>query len=115
MASDVGLDALTRPRDLERSKRDLIAAGYAGERVVLLAAGDLPRLAAMGDVMNDLLQRLGMNVQHAVSDWGSMVTRRANKAPPDQGGWNIFCTDWSGLALPHVSSHSGATSHPSDE
>ncbi|MEE7439758.1 ABC transporter substrate-binding protein [Methylobacterium oryzae] len=99
MASDVGLEALTRPRDLERSKRDLIAAGYKGERVVLLAAGDLPRLAAMGDVMNDLLKRIGMNVQHAVSDWGSMVTRRANKAPPDQGGWNIFCTDWSGFDM----------------
>jgi gluconate kinase len=28
-----------------------------------------------------------------------MVTRRANKAPPDQGGWNIFCTDWSGFDM----------------
>ncbi len=23
----------------------------------------------------------------------------ANKAPPDQGGWNIFCTDWSGFDM----------------
>ena len=27
------------------------------------------------------------------------MTRRANKAAPDQGGWNIFCTDWSGFDM----------------
>ena len=33
--------------------------------------------------------------QLAASDWGGVVTRRAVKAPPDQGGWNMFIT-WAG-------------------
>lgn len=99
MASDAGLEILTRKRDLERAKKDLIAAGYKGERVVLMSASDNPVLGALGEVMHDLLQRLGMNVQYVVSDWGTLVTRRASKAPPDQGGWNIFSTTWVGLDM----------------
>ena len=99
MANDAGLDVLMRARDIERSKRDLIAAGYKGEPVVLMSASDNPVLGALGEVMNDLLKRLGMNVQYVVSDWGTLVTRRASKAPPDQGGWNIFNTTWTGLDM----------------
>ena len=88
MATDAGLDVLTRPRDLAKAKRDLVAAGYKGERVVLMSTSENPVLGALGEIMHDLLQRLGMNVQYVVSDWGTLVTRRASKAPPDQGGWN---------------------------
>ena len=35
-------------------------------------------------------------MQLAASDWGGVVTRRAED-PPDQGGWNIFIT-WAGAA-----------------
>ena len=31
-------------------------------------------------------------------DWGTLVARRAKKEPPSQGGWNVFCTTWAGLA-----------------
>ncbi|HSU78525.1 MAG TPA: ABC transporter substrate-binding protein, partial [Burkholderiales bacterium] len=27
-------------------------------------------------------------------DWNTLVTRRAKKDPPAQGGWNMFCTAW---------------------
>jgi peptide/nickel transport system substrate-binding protein len=30
------------------------------------------------------------------SDWGTVVTRRASKKPPAEGGWNIFETGISG-------------------
>ncbi|GAN48166.1 ABC transporter substrate-binding protein (plasmid) [Methylobacterium radiotolerans] len=99
MATDAGLDVLTRPRDLAKAKRDLVAAGYKGERVVLMSTSENPVLGALGEIMHDLLQRLGMNVQYVVSDWGTLVTRRASKAPPDQGGWNIFTTTWTGLDM----------------
>ncbi|HEV7490364.1 MAG TPA: hypothetical protein VGO25_06130, partial [Rhodanobacteraceae bacterium] len=56
------------------------------------------------DFMNNsaqlVAQRLrdaGINAQLASSDWGGVITRRAVKAAPDQGGWNIFIT-WSGVA-----------------
>ncbi len=32
-------------------------------------------------------------------DWGTLVTRRASKEPPDKGGWNIFATGWVGADL----------------
>ncbi len=38
MASDAGMAALTGPRDLAKVKRDLDAAGYKGEKIVLLGA-----------------------------------------------------------------------------
>jgi peptide/nickel transport system substrate-binding protein len=44
------------------------------------------------------LRQIGVNAQLATSDWGGVVTRRANKSAPDQGGWNIFIT-WA-IAAP---------------
>ena len=96
MASTVGLDVLTGPRDMARVKRDLKAAGYNGERVVLMAATDFPVLKAMADVTADMMTRAGMNVDYISTDWGSVVTRRAKKEPVEQGGWSAFCTAWAG-------------------
>ena len=99
MANSAALQAVTGKRDIEASKKALIAAGYKGERIVLMAPSDQPVLAALGEVCNDLLKRLGMNVEYVVSDWGTLVQRRASKAPPEQGGWNMFNTTWAGLDM----------------
>jgi peptide/nickel transport system substrate-binding protein len=99
MANDAGMATITGPRNLEASKKALQVAGYKGERVVLMAASDNPVLAALGEVANDVLRRLGMNVDYVVSDWGTLVQRRASKAAPDAGGWNMFHTTWYGLDL----------------
>jgi peptide/nickel transport system substrate-binding protein len=96
MASDVGMEVLTSPRDMDHVKRDLKAAGYNNERVVLLAATDFPVLKAMADVTADMMKRAGMNVDYISTDWGSVVTRRAKKDPVEQGGWSAFCTAWAG-------------------
>ncbi len=96
MASTAGLDAFNGPRDMDKVKRELTAAGYKGERVVLLAATDFPVLKAMSDVAADALKRAGMNVDYVATDWGTVVTRRASKEPVDKGGWSAFCTAWAG-------------------
>ena len=96
MASDVGMEALTSPRDMDKVKRDLKAAGYNGERVVLMAATDFPVLKAMADVTADMFKQAGMNVDYVATDWGTVVTRRAKKEPVEQGGWSAFCTAWAG-------------------
>jgi peptide/nickel transport system substrate-binding protein len=67
--------------------------------VVLMSPSDQPVLSALGDVCHDLLKKLGMNVDYVVSDWGTLVQRRASKAPPEQGGWNMFNTTWAGLDM----------------
>jgi len=97
MASEAGMAALTTPRDRARVKRELEAAGYKGEKVVLLGAADFVIIKPLADVTADLLRRLGMNVDYQAIDWGTLVQRRASKKPPEQGGWNLFCTYFPGL------------------
>jgi peptide/nickel transport system substrate-binding protein len=47
-------------------------------------------MKAWGDVTADLLVRLGMKVDLAAVDWGTVIARRAQKSPPGQGGWHLY-------------------------
>jgi len=105
MASSAGMEVLTAPRDLARSKRELAAAGYKGERVVILAATDYPSLNAMAQVGADLLQRIGMNVDLQAMDWGTIQQRRIKKDPVDKGGWSIFFSFFAGMEVFNLASH----------
>jgi peptide/nickel transport system substrate-binding protein len=99
MASDAGMAALTGPRDLAKVKADLAAAGYAGEKVVLLAPTDIASAKALADISADLLGRLGINVDYQAMDWATLVQRRAKTDPVEQGGWSLFHTSWNGLDM----------------
>jgi peptide/nickel transport system substrate-binding protein len=99
MASEEGLEIFAGKRDTDAARKALDAAGYKGEKVVLMGASDLPNLKALGDVAADMLQRAGFNVDYQVMDWGSVVQRRTKKDPVAQGGWSAFATFWSGLDL----------------
>ena len=90
MASLAGMEVLTTPRDLARSRRELTAAGYKGEKIVLLAGTDVPRINAVCLVMADTLQKLGMNVDYVATDWGTVNQRILSQKPIDQGGWSMF-------------------------
>jgi peptide/nickel transport system substrate-binding protein len=96
MASEVGLEPFKQKKDPAKIKADLTAAGYKGEKVVLMVAVDYPILKALGDVGADMLQKAGVNVDYIVTDWGTMLQRRGKKDPADQGGWNLFVTGWAG-------------------
>jgi peptide/nickel transport system substrate-binding protein len=97
MANAAGMEALTSPRDDDRVKRDLAAAGYQNERIVLLAPQDIPSTKALADVTADMLKRLGVNLDVQAMDWATVVQRRAKMDPVDKGGWSIFQTSWAGL------------------
>jgi peptide/nickel transport system substrate-binding protein len=99
MASAAGLDVLASPRPVEEAKRALEAAGYRGERAVVLISTDSPKLQALGEVAADLMRRIGMSVDPQVTDWGTVVQRRAKKEPVAQGGWSAFFTTFSGQDL----------------
>ncbi len=99
MASQAGMTALTSPRNLDQVQRDLVAAGYKGEPVVVLVASDFPTLAALGNVGADMLRRCGMNVDQQTTDWGTIIQRRASKAPPGKGGWSVFFSTFTGLDM----------------
>ena len=101
LANEAGGEIL-KTRSIDRAKEALKAAGYKGEKIVLLAPGDYPQINALSLVTADLLTRLGMNLELVSTDWGTLVQRRASKEPVEKGGWSIFHTTSSGqsLALP---------------
>ena len=97
MASSSGMEVLTRPRDLARTKRDLEAAGYRGEKVVLLAGTDVPRINAICEVIGDLCRKVGMNVDYVATDWGTVNQRILNAKPVAEGGWSLYGVFSGGL------------------
>src|SRR6185312_15880353 len=75
MASHVGLEVLTKPRNLALAK-DLVAkSGYAGEKVVMLSPSDRPVYSQMSQVARELFLNLGLNVDFQPMDWGSVIAR----------------------------------------
>ena len=77
------------PADLGKARAALKAAGYAGEKVIVINPTDFVTIGPMGDVTYDLLKQMGMNVEIIQTDWGSVTQRRAMKDP---GAWNILHT-----------------------
>ena len=98
LANEAGSEVL-KIRDIDRARAALKAAGYAGERVVLVAPGDYPQINALSLVTADLLTRLGMNLELVSTDWGTLVQRRVSKEPVEKGGWSIIHTTSSGQSL----------------
>jgi len=77
--------------------RDAIrAAGYGGERIVVLAAGDLPAVRAMAEVGSAFLTQLGFNVQTLLPNLRDMLPRLLRTQPAGAGGWNVAFGYWSG-------------------
>jgi peptide/nickel transport system substrate-binding protein len=99
MASDAGSQILTGKRDYDAAKALIKEAGYKGEKIILLDAVDQPLIHAEALVATDFMKKLDLNVEYTAADWGSVVTRRASKKAPADGGWNMFETGWVGSDL----------------
>ena len=82
MATDAGLAALAGPRDLAKVAKDLQAAGYQGEKVVLLAPADAPGIKAICDVAADMLRKVDMNVDELVTDLPTIGQRSSARSRP---------------------------------
>jgi peptide/nickel transport system substrate-binding protein len=92
-ATDAGADVLMES-DFDLSKELLAEAGYDGTPVVLMHSTDLPVLTNLAPVAKQLLERGGFTVDMQSMDWQTLVSRRAKKEPPSEGGWNAFLTNW---------------------
>jgi len=97
LASDVGVEITRGTKDLGKIKQELAAAGYNGEKIVVLAATTIPSIWAEASVATDVLKQIGMNIDLQALEWGAVVSRRAVKESPDHGGWNIFYTYLGGF------------------
>jgi peptide/nickel transport system substrate-binding protein len=97
LANKAGMAVLEGKRDMAKVKADLAAAGYNGERAVVMVATDLPALQALGLVGADMLKQAGINIDVQSTDWGTVIQRRTSKAPVDKGGWSVFFTSFFGI------------------
>jgi peptide/nickel transport system substrate-binding protein len=95
LATGAGMDALAF--DLDRARRLVAESGYRGERVVVLAATDVPAVAALSAVGADMLRRIGLAVEEQAMDWGSVVRRLGSQEPVGSGGWSAYFSNWAGL------------------
>lgn len=112
MANDAGVEVLTARTDFAKLKQELAAAGYKGEKIVLMGPSTIPSLHAESQVVDDLLRKMGFNVDYQSLEWGTVVQRRASKEPPEKGGWNIFITNLTSLTNVFVPAHIGIRSGP---
>ena len=97
MASDAGWDQLPGKPDVDAARKAIAAAGYKGERVVVLGATDHPVNSVMALVGADLFKKLGLNVDYQAMDAGTMFQRRANRETVDKGGWSVFPSAVAGI------------------
>jgi peptide/nickel transport system substrate-binding protein len=107
LANDVGMSALSGPRDPALAKKLVAESGYKGDRVVLLSPSDFPAIQAIAQVTRDVFERVGLNVDYISADWGTVVARRGSKEPVEKGGWSAFCTYGDGIAYSNPGQHTG--------
>ena len=88
LANEAGGEVMSGSRDYEKVKRDLAAAGYRGEKIVM-PASTVGYIAILSQVGVDQLRQAGMDVEMQTMDLATLLRRVASKAPPDRGGWNV--------------------------
>ena len=89
-ANQAGMGPLLAPPDPARAKAAIKAAGYAGERIVMMIGSDIPDIMAASQVAAEAMKQAGLNMDLQVSDFGSVVQRRISRKPVAEGGWNCF-------------------------
>jgi peptide/nickel transport system substrate-binding protein len=86
-------------QDFEKAKALLKEAGYDGTPIIYLHPMDAKVQRDVGTVMVNAMRKAGFTVEDVQMDTATMFTRRTNKNPPKQGGWNVFITGFAGDAL----------------
>lgn len=90
---------------LDAARALLREAGKVKGRTVVLNPGDQPVNSALTLVGEDLFTKLGLDMQDATSDWGTMLARRAKKDPLDKGGWSALVVLFGGEDLNNPGGH----------
>lgn len=99
MENDVNTGWFRNGQDLARARQLFQEAGYDGRPVTVLQATNIPYMNNAALLIAQWLREAGVEVRLEPSDWGGVVSRRAVKAAPDEGGWNVFVTWASGHAF----------------
>ena len=103
MSTGAGSGAMTA--DPAAAKALLSASGYGGEKVVIISPTDIPWLQAVSTVTEDMLRKLGINVELSATDLGTFFARRNSPEAVSHGGWSIFHTGLGSVDVSDPSSH----------
>jgi peptide/nickel transport system substrate-binding protein len=77
--------------------RDLLKeAGYEGKPIVQFMATNSATIGPISEVATRLLREAGFKVDPQAMDFQTFTRRRLNQGPPEQGGWNIAFSTWTG-------------------
>lgn len=76
----------------QAARKLLEEAGYKGQPIVLMRPTDFAALSKAPLVVKQQLEQAGFVVDMQSMDWQTLVTRRAKRDLPAQGGWNVFIT-----------------------
>ena len=99
MENDANTEWFKKGQDFARSKALLAEGGYDGKPILLMQATNIAYMSNTATLLAQELRQGGFNVEVVPMDWSGVVQRRAVKAAPDQGGWNIFITSAGGTAV----------------
>ncbi len=105
LANDEGMSVLNGPRSVDRAKQLLREAGYTDQLIRLIGSTDILAPTAMTQVAVDMFRRLDVNFDPVLTDWGTVVQRRASREPLDKGGWSVFCTAFASFDFLDPSGH----------
>lgn len=99
MTNDESTEWFKQGQDIAKAKALFQKAGYDGKPVVVLQGTDHYLSNPAGLLVAQWLRQAGVNVDLAAMDWGALLSRRAVRKPPSEGGWNIFSTTLTGMSL----------------
>lgn len=89
---EAGFDRIRKKHSPDQVKRMLDAAGYKGEKLVLLHATEHTFYNPASLICAQQLTEAGFVVDDQPMDWGTVQTRRTNRGQISEGGWSIFPT-----------------------
>jgi peptide/nickel transport system substrate-binding protein len=92
MENDANNGVVQARPDLAKAKELFKKAGYDGRPVVILQATDTTSPIRPACSWRNGCARPASTSTSPRCDWGAVLTRRAVKKPPAEGGWNIFST-----------------------
>lgn len=87
---ETGSDILKAGGDKAKAREMLKAAGYDNSPVIVMQPTDMGPLNSVPVVIASALREAGFNVDLQSMDWQTLVSRRASKNLPTEGGWSIF-------------------------
>jgi len=98
-ASPYKTDAGWPKPDMAKAKQLIAESGYDGTPVVILHAQESGPTNTFSLVAAQVMREIGLKVDAQAMDWGTLVGRRASKAPTSQGGWSLFISAPTGADM----------------